>query len=105
MQMAISALSTAGGSGAGQSVSTSMAGDLGKVPAEPFAHVITDAVHSMNKLEAQAQGAVDGLMTGTGVDVHEAMIAAQKANMTFELTLAVRSKAVQAYQAVMGMQF
>ncbi len=46
-----------------------------------------------------------GLMTGTGVDVHQAMIATQKASMAFELALAVRNKAVQAYQQVIGMQF
>ena len=44
-------------------------------------------------------------MTGSGVDVHQAMIATEKANMAFELALAVRNKAVQAYQSVMGMQF
>ena len=49
--------------------------------------------------------AVDGLMTGSGVDVHQAMIATQKASMAFELALAVRNKAVQAYQQVIGMQF
>ena len=44
-------------------------------------------------------------MTGAGVDVHQAMIATQKAQMAFELALSVRNKAVQAYQSVMGMQF
>jgi flagellar hook-basal body complex protein FliE len=44
-------------------------------------------------------------MTGSGVDVHQAMIATQKASMGFELALAVRNKAVQAYQSVIGMQF
>jgi flagellar hook-basal body complex protein FliE len=59
----------------------------------------------MNALEDQARAAVTGLMTGTGVDVHQAVIATQKAEMAFELALAVRNKAVQAYQSVIGMQF
>ncbi len=71
----------------------------------PFADLITDAVGQVNQLESQAQAAVSGLMTGNGVDVHTAMIATEKANMTFELALAVHNKAVQAYQSVMGMQF
>lgn len=71
----------------------------------PFADLITDAVGQVNQLEQQAQTAVTGLMTGSGVDVHQAMIATQKADMAFELVLAVRNKAVQAYQSVMGMQF
>jgi flagellar hook-basal body complex protein FliE len=71
----------------------------------PFADLITDAIDQVNQLQEQADTAVRGLMTGTGVDVHQAMIATQKASMAFELTLAVRNKAVQAYQSVMGMQF
>jgi flagellar hook-basal body complex protein FliE len=71
----------------------------------PFADLLTDAVGQVNGLEQQAQAAVHGLMTGSGVDVHQAMIATEKADMAFELALAVRNKAVQAYQQVMGMQF
>jgi flagellar hook-basal body complex protein FliE len=73
--------------------------------AAPFSDLFTDAVGQVNQLESQARAAVTGLMTGTGVDVHQAMIATQKASMAFELALAVRNKAVQAYQQVMGMQF
>jgi flagellar hook-basal body complex protein FliE len=71
----------------------------------PFSDLLQDAVGQVNQLEEQASAAVTGLMSGTGVDVHEAMIATQKASMAFELTLAVRNKAVQAYQSVIGMQF
>lgn len=71
----------------------------------PFSDLLTDAVHQVSGLEQQAQTAVEGLMTGSGVDVHRAMIATEKADMAFELALAVRNKAVQAYQQVMGMQF
>ncbi len=71
----------------------------------PFSDLLTGAVGQVNALEQQAQTTVEGLMTGSGVDVHQAMIATQKASMAFEMALAVRNKAVQAYQQVMGMQF
>jgi flagellar hook-basal body complex protein FliE len=71
----------------------------------PFADLFTDAVRQVNQLEDQAHAAVAGLMTGAGVDVHQAMISTQKASMAFELALSVRNKAVQAYQQVIGMQF
>lgn len=71
----------------------------------PFAELFSDAVSHVSQLERHAQKTVEGLMTGSGVDVHEAMIATQKASMAFELALAVRNKAVQAYQQVMNMQF
>jgi flagellar hook-basal body complex protein FliE len=79
-------------------------GVQGAAPA-PFADLLTDAVGQVNQLENQAHAAVAGLMTGSGVDVHQAMIATQKASTAFELALAVRNKAVQAYQSVIGMQF
>ena len=82
----------------------SPAGGPAGAPA-PFSDLLTDAVGQVNQLEDQARVAVDGLMTGTGVDVHQAMIATQKASMSFELALAVRNKAIQAYQQVIGMQF
>lgn len=81
------------------------AGGAASASSAPFADLITDAVGDVSRLEDQASAAVSGLMTGTGVDVHQAMIATEKADMAFELALAVRNKAVQAYQSVMGMQF
>ncbi|MGA9672446.1 MAG: flagellar hook-basal body complex protein FliE [Terracidiphilus sp.] len=77
----------------------------GKTASAPFADLFTDAVGQVDQLESQAHTAAAGLMTGSGVDVHQAMIATQKASMAFELALAVRNKAVQAYQSVIGMQF
>jgi flagellar hook-basal body complex protein FliE len=71
----------------------------------PFGSLFSDAVEQVDALEKQARATVTGLMTGSGVDVHQAMIATQKADMAFELALSVRNKAVQAYQSVMGMQF
>jgi len=77
----------------------------GSTERTPFGALLTDAVGQIGQLESQARAAVDGLITGSGVDVHQAMIATEKADMAFELALAVRNKAVQAYQSVMAMQF
>jgi len=71
----------------------------------PFADLFTDTVEQVDQLQSQANATVAGLITGAGVDVHQAMIATQKADMAFEMALSVRNKAVQAYQQVIGMQF
>lgn len=76
-----------------------------KSAASPFGDLLKNAVGDVSRLEDQARAAVSGLMTGSGVDVHEAMIASEKASMAFELALAVRNKAIQSYQSVMSMQF
>ncbi len=78
---------------------------LSRADNSPFAEVIQDAIRSVDKSEQAARVAVEGLISGAGVDVHTAMIASEKAEMGFELVLAVRNKALAAYQQVMGMQF
>lgn len=74
-------------------------------PGTPFAGLVTGAVRSMNALNQQAATLTQGLIEGTGVDIHQAMIATEKASQAFELALAVRNKAVSAYQQVMNLQF
>ena len=99
---AVSAISNAGSSAPAQ---LNQPAANGKVASAPFSDLLTESIGQVNKLEDQARVAVDRMMIGSGVDVHQAMIATQKASMAFELALAVRNKAVQAYQTVMGMQF
>jgi flagellar hook-basal body complex protein FliE len=71
----------------------------------PFAGVLQSMVEQTNALDQKASDAVTGLLSGQGVEIHDAMIATQKSNMAFELALQVRNKAVGAYQQMMGMQF
>lgn len=73
--------------------------------ATPFGGVLQSLVEQTSQLDKQAQTAVTGLLNGSGVEVHEAMIATQKSDMAFELALQVRNKAVGAYQQMMSMQF
>ena len=105
MLATINSLAAVTGAGSANATDSSLLQQALPPPSSPFANLIGDAVGQMNQLDEQAHAAVTGLMTGSGVDVHRAMIATQKADMAFELALAVRNKAVQAYQSVMGMQF
>ncbi len=71
----------------------------------PFAGVLKGALQQMGKLEQDASSKADGLLRGTGVDVHTAMIATERSDLAFEMTLAMRSKAVSAYEQLNSMQF
>ncbi len=71
----------------------------------PFGGIFKSLVEDTSQLNKKAETAVSGLLSGSGADVHEAMIATQKADVAFELALQVRNKAVGAYQTMMGMQF
>jgi flagellar hook-basal body complex protein FliE len=71
----------------------------------PFSGIFQSMVDQTSALDQKASQAVEGLLSGQGVEIHDAMIATQKADMSFELALQVRNKAVAAYQQMMGMQF
>ena len=95
-----------------QALKTPMTGMEAESPAlsqanssAPFAGFLQSMVQQTNSMEKNATDTVVGLMNGSGVEIHDAMIATQKADMAFELALQVRNKAVGAYQQMMGMQF
>lgn len=71
----------------------------------PFSGIFQSMVQQTSELDAKASQAVAGLMSGQGVEIHDAMIATEKADMAFELALQVRNKAIGAYQQMMSMQF
>ena len=62
-------------------------------------------MQQVDQLERTARSSIEGLISGKGVDVHEAMVATEKAEMGFDMAVAVRDKALAAYQQVMSMQF
>jgi flagellar hook-basal body complex protein FliE len=93
-----------GGSASPISAPPPAAGGVGG-SAAPFGGILKSLVSDTSDLNKKAETAVSGLLSGSGVDVHEAMIATQKADVAFELALQVRNKAVGAYQTMMGMQF
>lgn len=67
--------------------------------------MLEHAIQKMGQLESNAAAKVDGVLSGTGVDVHAAMIATERSDLAFEMALAVRSKAVAAYEQLNSMQF
>jgi flagellar hook-basal body complex protein FliE len=90
---------------AGLGSASAAASTASNKPTSPFAGMFRSMVEQTSALDQKASETVSGLLSGQGVDIHEAMIATQKADMAFELTLQVRNKAVAAYQQMMGMQF
>lgn len=105
--LATGAASAANGSAAaaGAGLSGGVLGTQSPSYDTPFAGVMRDAISKTQQLDNQASSAVTGLLSGQGVDVHTAMIASEKSDLAFEMMLALRNKAVGAYQQLMGMQF
>jgi flagellar hook-basal body complex protein FliE len=67
-----------------------------------FGATLNRLVSAVEGSNAQANQATLGMVDGS-VDVHDAMIAIQRADMTFQMTVQIRNKLVNAYQDIMRM--
>jgi flagellar hook-basal body complex protein FliE len=70
-----------------------------------FSDVLHSALDDMQNLQGAAESKVAGVLDGTGTDVHSALIAVEKADLSFQLMMQVRNKIVSAYQEISRMQF
>lgn len=69
-----------------------------------FATVLKGKIAEINELQLQADKAIAGVMLEDSQSIHQAVIALEKANVSFRTMMEVRNKIVEAYQEVMRMQ-
>lgn len=70
-----------------------------------FAQVLQNSIAQVNQTQQQAEGMAANFAAGDGnANLHEVMIALQKANVSFQEMVQVRNKLVSAYHEVMNMQ-
>ena len=69
-----------------------------------FRDLLSDAISTVERFGQEAEADTERFLSGEGEEVHQVVLAAQKAELSFELFLQVRNKVVQAYQEVMRMQ-
>jgi flagellar hook-basal body complex protein FliE len=70
-----------------------------------FVETLRGAIDQAEDLQTAAETKVTGLLQGNGMDVHSALIAVEKADLSFQLMMEVRNKIVAAYQEISRMQF
>ncbi len=70
-----------------------------------FLETLHGAIDQVNQLQDVADQKVGALLEGNGMDVHSALIAVEKADLSFQLMMQVRNKIVAAYQEISRMQF
>ena len=76
------------------------AGDGGK-----FFDSLQQSIEQADGAQGDAAMQVAQVLNGKGADLHSAMIAVEKADLSFQLMMQVRNKIVQAYQTISNMQF
>ncbi len=80
-----------GGTNSQQSGDSSFVGHLEK------------SIQEINALQKNANDQITKLASGEVKDVHQVMVAAQEANLTFSMMMQVRNKIVEAYQEISKM--
>ncbi|MFH1081224.1 MAG: flagellar hook-basal body complex protein FliE [Pseudomonadota bacterium] len=70
----------------------------------PFADALNGAVAETNKLQREADSAAMNVLAGDTGSLHQAMIALEKADISFRTLLQVRNRVLEAYQEIMRMQ-
>lgn len=81
------------------------AGGRGQDPRGPsFKDVLLENMHQVNRLQKEADKAIEDLHTGRREDVEGVLLATQKADTAFRMLLAVRNKMHQAYEEIKQMR-
>ncbi|MGG4169778.1 flagellar hook-basal body complex protein FliE [Rossellomorea vietnamensis] len=70
---------------------------------ENFSQLLKNSIDEVNKMQVQSDQLTEKLVRGENVDLHQVMIASQKASITLQTTMEVRNKVVEAYQEIMRM--
>jgi flagellar hook-basal body complex protein FliE len=66
--------------------------------------MLAQSLEEVNRLHMAADEAVENLAAGKQKNIHETMIALEKANVAFQLLMQVRNKVISAYETIMRMQ-
>ena len=71
---------------------------------EEFGKMLGNAIADLNNSQKTVDGLNEQFIKGDMTDVHQMMIATERASLGLELTVQVRNKVIEAYQEIMRMQ-
>jgi flagellar hook-basal body complex protein FliE len=95
--------SPAGAIPPGDTLDPTAAGGTAASGAQSFGRTLTNALDSLQATQTKADTLAVQAATGDLTNVHDYMIAATEASLATELTVAVRNKAVDAFNQIMNM--
>jgi flagellar hook-basal body complex protein FliE len=69
-----------------------------------FLSTLNGFMADVNNLQKQAGESINQLASGDVSNIHDVMVAVEKAAVSFELMMEIRNKVIEAYQEVMRTQ-
>jgi flagellar hook-basal body complex protein FliE len=76
----------------------------GSNPGTAFSDMVSKLAGDVSMKQAQAGDAWQGVLSGQGVPLHQAVIASEEAAVSFQLMVEVRNKLLESYTELMRMQ-
>lgn len=73
-------------------------------PSSSFFEALQKSMEEVNADQIKADGAIKDLVAGKSKNLHETMLAIQKADLSLKTMMQVRNKILEAYKEVMRMQ-
>lgn len=77
---------------------------LPSAPPSGFGEALGSSLQSVSQLEHQADATAASFAAGESVPVHDVMIATTESRLAVDALVAVRNRAVEAYQEIMRLQ-
>ncbi len=71
-----------------------------KKPEVSFKDMMKQYLNEANEQQLEADENIQKIIAGEDVDPHDVMIAAEKANLSFDLIMEIRNKMLEAYKEV-----
>ena len=68
-----------------------------------FEGMLGGLVNDVAQKQASASDAINGLLSGKNVSLHQAMIQMEEANVSFQMMVEVRNRLLDSYQEIMRM--
>jgi flagellar hook-basal body complex protein FliE len=70
-----------------------------------FGKVLQNSISQIQEMNTNAEASLEKLVAGEVQDIHQVMIAVEKANITFQTMMQLRNKLLEAYKEIMNMRF
>jgi len=72
--------------------------------AKTFSGMLKDSMEQVNQAQVESDVAIKNLVAGRSKNIHETMLAVEKADTSLKLMVQIRNKILDAYKEVMRMQ-
>jgi flagellar hook-basal body complex protein FliE len=69
-----------------------------------FSDILTESVDKVNLYQTQADTSIKEMIAGRNKNIHETMLAVERADASLKLMMQVRNKILDAYKEIMRMQ-